>query len=159
MNIRYFIKRLSARTRLISSSAIHDLDVGICLDLHLWHSRRGITSFTADPGGTRERTSETGILPLWPQFRQPTSKVCVVMVCRSVPYFKVSIREVSLRPQYADAVSGAYSAAIGKAISPSLCQRRRKNLPVRRSKSLPFCAAPWGVMPSNSKHDPRRVGR
>lgn len=39
------------------------------------------------------------------------------------------------------------------------CQRRRKFLPVGRSKSRPFGAAPWGVMPSNSKHVPRRVGR
>ena len=39
------------------------------------------------------------------------------------------------------------------------CQRRRKNLPLGRSKSRPLGAAPWSVMPSNSKHVPRRVGR
>ena len=39
------------------------------------------------------------------------------------------------------------------------CQRRRKSLPLGRSKSRPFGAAPWCVMPSNSKHVPRRVGR
>ena len=39
------------------------------------------------------------------------------------------------------------------------CQRRRKNLPLGRSKFWPVGAAPWGVMPSNSKHVPRRVGR
>ena len=39
------------------------------------------------------------------------------------------------------------------------CQRRRKNLPLGRSKSRPLGAAPWVVMPSNSKHVPRRVGR
>ncbi len=40
-----------------------------------------------------------------------------------------------------------------------LCQRRCKSLPLGRSKSRPVCAAPWGVMPSSSKHVPRRVGR
>ena len=39
------------------------------------------------------------------------------------------------------------------------CQRRRNNRPMGRSKSRPVCAAPWGVMPSSSKHVPRRVGR
>ena len=40
-----------------------------------------------------------------------------------------------------------------------VCQRRRKNLPVGRSKSRPLGVAPWGVMPSSSKHVPRRIGR
>ena len=39
------------------------------------------------------------------------------------------------------------------------CQRRCKSLPLGLSKSRPVCAAPWGVMPSSSKHVPRRVGR
>ena len=39
------------------------------------------------------------------------------------------------------------------------CQRRRKNLPLGRSKSRPLGVAPWSVMPSNSKQVPRRVGR
>ena len=39
------------------------------------------------------------------------------------------------------------------------CQRRRKSLPLGRSKSRPLCAAPWSVRPSNSKHVPRRIGR
>ena len=39
------------------------------------------------------------------------------------------------------------------------CQRRRNNLPLGRSKSRPLGYAPWGVMPSSSKHVPRRVGR
>lgn len=39
------------------------------------------------------------------------------------------------------------------------CQRRRNNLPLGRRKSRPLCAAPWGVMPSNSKHVLRLVGR
>ena len=38
------------------------------------------------------------------------------------------------------------------------CQRRRKSLPVGRSKSRPFDGAPWCVMPSISEHVPRRVG-
>lgn len=29
----------------------------------------------------------------------------------------------------------------------------------RRFKSRQLCGAPWGVMPSNSAHAPRRVGR
>ena len=39
------------------------------------------------------------------------------------------------------------------------CQRRRKNLPLGRSKRRPHGAASWGVMPSSSKPVPRRVGR
>ncbi len=39
------------------------------------------------------------------------------------------------------------------------CQRRGKNLPLGRSKSRPLGAALWGVMPSSSKHVPRRVVR
>lgn len=42
---------------------------------------------------------------------------------------------------------------------PLLCERRCNNLPLGRSKSRPLGAAPWGVMPSKSKHVPRRVGR
>ena len=44
-------------------------------------------------------------------------------------------------------------------LSRLFCQRRRKNLPLGRSKRRPHDAAPWGVMPSSSKHLPRRVGR
>jgi fructose transport system permease protein len=44
-------------------------------------------------------------------------------------------------------------------MSVYMCQRRSKNLPLGRSKSRPLGAAPWGVMPSSSKHVPRRVGR
>ena len=38
------------------------------------------------------------------------------------------------------------------------CQRRIKILPLGRSKSRPVWGAPWYVLPSNSKHVPRRVG-
>jgi endonuclease YncB( thermonuclease family) len=50
-----------------------------------------------------------------------------------------------------------YRRLVGQCFLP--CQRRRKTLPLGRSKSRPRDVAPWGVMPSSSKHVPRRVGR
>jgi len=51
------------------------------------------------------------------------------------------------------------NAEISKTMTDDGCQRRRNNRPAGRSKSRPVGAAPWGVMPSNSKHVPRRIGR
>jgi len=47
----------------------------------------------------------------------------------------------------------------GRTVPLLVCQRRRKTLPLGRSKSQPLGAAPWGVMPSSSKNVPRRPSR